>query len=385
MRNLLRQTWSASEFDSSAVSALASDALRDEARHGVYAMAFVTFVMMVALSCFNVFTAGETLHLYTFSLLALLAAHVAASARKLSDGSGLQALYLLGIVLLTLTALGFVLVAQRAGTFSGPRLSALVLLFMVVPLVPWGLREALIALAAIYVILTGSMLSAARRFDPHELVMLQFLMIGAALISLALVARMVITRKGHLAARFELGRANEQLAIAAMHDALTGVKNRRFLNENYGSIAARYLAAHGSFRFGVLDIDRFKVLNDTCGHACGDRVLQCLAAALTATLRHEDYVMRMGGDEFVIITAAPDLQQRFERAIALFSRPEGPAGPAAPIVTVCLGAARVSGAVIPSLDALYVAADEALYAAKASGAGKMVEVDLHRAAMEAAG
>jgi diguanylate cyclase (GGDEF)-like protein len=384
MNSLLRHIWSAEEFELPGVSELARDTLRDEARHGVYAMAFVTFVMMVVLSCFNLFGAGETRHLYTFSLLALLAAHVAASARKLADGAGLQALYLLGIVLLALTALGFVLVAQHAGAFSGPRLSALALLFMLVPLVPWGIREALLALAAIYTIMTASMLSAARRFDPDELLMLQFLMIGAAFIALAVVARMVITRKGHLSARFDLARANEQLATAALHDALTGVKNRRFLDENYDSIAARYLAAHGAFHFGVLDIDRFKVLNDTYGHACGDRVLQDLAAALMSTLRREDYVVRMGGDEFVIITAAPDLARRFERAIELFSRREGPGSAAAPDVTVSLGAARVGSGVIPLLDTLYVAADQALYAAKAAGPGKMVEVELHPPVMEVA-
>jgi diguanylate cyclase (GGDEF)-like protein len=384
MRKLLREIWSAGEFERGAVSEFARDALRNEARHGLYAMAFVTFVMMVALSCFSMYAGGETLHLYTFSLLALLAAHVAASARKLPNDAGVRALYLLGIVLLTLTALGFVLVAQRAGTFSGPRLSAIVLLFMVVPLVPWGIREALVALCAIYVILTGSMLSGARRFDAHELVMLQFLMVGAAFISLALVACMVITRKAHIAARFELAQANEQLATAATHDALTGVKNRRFLDENYDRIAAAYVAAKQSFHFGLLDLDRFKALNDTWGHACGDRVLQRLAAALTSTLRREDYVVRMGGDEFVIITAAPDLPQRFERAVELFSQHDRGTDAAVPALTVSLGAARVSGPAVPSLDAIYVAADEALYAAKAAGAGRMVEVEFCLPVMEAA-
>jgi GGDEF domain-containing protein len=92
----------------------------------------------------------------------------------------------------------------------------------------------------------------------------------------------------------------------------------------------------------------------------------------------------MGGDEFVIITAAPDLARRFERAIELFSRREGPGSAAAPDVTVSLGAARVEGGVIPLLDILYVAADQALYAAKAAGPGKMVEVELHPPVMEVA-
>jgi GGDEF domain-containing protein len=91
----------------------------------------------------------------------------------------------------------------------------------------------------------------------------------------------------------------------------------------------------------------------------------------------------MGGDEFVIITAAPDLAQRFERAMELFRRP-GRDAVAAPVVTVSLGAARVEGSLIPLLDTLYVAADQALYAAKAAGSGKMVEVELQSTVMEVA-
>jgi hypothetical protein len=243
MKNFLRHIWSASEFDTEAVSRLARNAVRDEAKQGVYAMALLTLLMMAALSCFYLYVGLQTRHLYTFAMLAVLATHVALSAKKLSDSGDVQVLYLLGIVLLSLTALGFVLLAQKEGMFSGPTLSAVVLLFMVVPIVPWGMREALLALATIYTILTGSTLTVASRFRPHELLTLQFLMLGAALISIAVVARTVIARKGHLKARFDLFRANEQLATMAMHDPLTGAKNRRFLEKNYDEIVSSYAAA----------------------------------------------------------------------------------------------------------------------------------------------
>lgn len=384
MKKFLRDIWSASRFDTEAVAFHAKDAMREEAKQGVYAMALLTLFMMAALAGFHVYLGLGTQHLYTFALLGVLAGHVAASARKLSDTADLKVLYLLGMVLLSLTALAFVLIAQREGGFSGPTRSAVVLLFMVVPLVPWGMREALIALATIYSILTGSALSAGARFDARDLLTLQFLMLGAALIAMAVVARTVLVRKGHLEARFDLSQANQQLTTIAMHDPLTGVKNRRFLEERFEGIAAEFTAGGGSFYFCVLDIDRFKHLNDTFGHACGDRVLQRLASALTEAFAHDDHVVRMGGDEFVILTRNADVSARFARALETFNDRDGGETAALPRTSVSLGAARVDGAPAPQFDPLYLVADKALYKAKAQGAGSVVETEFGASQVEEA-
>jgi diguanylate cyclase (GGDEF)-like protein len=381
MKKFLREIWSASDFETDALARHAENAIRDEAKQGIYTMAVVTFLMMAGLACFYLYLGLSTQHLYTFGLLGVLAAHVAASAKKLSENGDLKVLYLLGMVLLSMTALAFTLLAQRDGNFTGPTLSTVVLLFMVVPLVPWGMREALLALATIYAILTGSTLSAAARFTWKELLTLQFLMFGAAVIALAVVARTVHVRKGHLEARFDLFRANEQLVTIAMHDPLTGVKNRRFLEERFDAIAAGYRAAGKSFFFCVLDVDRFKALNDTYGHACGDAVLRRLAAALSGAFATEDHVVRMGGDEFVVITRSSDLRQRFARAIERYRHGAGDA-PMQP--SVSLGAARVDAGTTPNFDKLYLAADKALYAAKADRAGSVVETEFEPQPAEAA-
>jgi diguanylate cyclase len=384
MKKFLREIWSASEFGTDAVARHAEETMRDEARHGIYAMAVVTFLMMAALSCFYVYLGLSTQHLYTFGLLGGLAAHVAASAKKLSRGGDLKTLYLLGMVLLSMTALAFTLLAQRDGFFSGPTLSTVVLLFMVVPLVPWGMREALIALGTIYVILTGSTLSAASRFSANEKLTLQFLMLGAAVIALAVVARTVHVRKGHLEARFDLFRVNEQLVTLAMHDPLTGAKNRRFIEERYDPIVRRHAENRERFAFCVLDIDRFKLLNDTYGHLCGDRVLQRLARALMAAFAPEDHVVRMGGDEFVVITQTADLDDTFRRAIELFGAANGDDEAGFAVPSVSLGAAFVSGSTPPEFDPLYLAADEALYAAKVDRVGSVVAVEFEAPRREAA-
>ena len=374
MRKLLRDTWSASAFETEALAQHATDAMRSEAKQGVYAMALLTLLMMLGLSWFYLYLGLATEHLYTFALLGLLSVHVAFSAKKLSDTADLKVLYLLGMVLLSLTALAFTLLAQKEGNFTGATLSTVVLLFMIVPLVPWGMREALLALGTIYAILTGSTLSAASRFTAHDLLALQFLMLGAALIALAVVARTVLVRKGHLEARFDLFRANEQLVTLAMHDPLTGTKNRRFLEERFESIARDYNACGRPYFFCVLDIDKFKTLNDTYGHACGDSVLRRLAQALKSSFDPDDHIVRMGGDEFVVITGSSDLQARFARVLRAFNASDIAGGEGSPRASVSLGGARVNAAVPPAFDGLYLAADKALYAAKAMGAGSVVEV-----------
>ena len=383
IKKLLRDTWSASEFETDALARHASEAMRSEAKQGVYAMALLTLLMMLGLSWFYLYLGLATEHLYTFAVLGVLSVHVAFSAKKLSDTADLKVLYLLGMVLLSLTALAFTLLAQKEGNFTGATLSTVVLLFMVVPLVPWGMREALLALGTIYTILTASTMSAASRFSAHEVLALQFLMLGAALIALAVVARTVLVRKGHLEARFHLFRANEQLVSIAMHDPLTGAKNRRFLEERFEAIADGYNAAGAPFYFCVLDIDKFKTLNDTYGHACGDSVLRRLAHALTTSFEPADHVVRMGGDEFVVITGSGDLAARFARVLQAFNNSDIDSGQGAPRASVSLGGARVAAAAPAAFDALYLVADKALYAAKARGAGSVVEVEFQRP-MEAA-
>ena len=170
---------------------------------------------------------------------------------------------------------------------------------------------------------------------------------------------------------FELRRANTRLETArselrqmVVTDALTGCRNRRFFDE----IIAHELNLHR--RYGTplsllfVDIDRFKAINDTLGHAAGDRTLREVAAFLVKKTRDADYVFRWGGDEFLLLLSCreeeaqrrgAELQLEFSRSPGIAALPHG--------VGLSFGCAEVSPLAETALDALK-AADERMYSNK---------------------
>ncbi|WP_274630405.1 EAL domain-containing protein [Arvimicrobium flavum] len=101
----------------------------------------------------------------------------------------------------------------------------------------------------------------------------------------------------------DLEAAKARIEFNALHDSLTGLPNRRFLDE----VLARHVESKDGERAGLLhiDLDRFKQINDTLGHAAGDAMLVHAAAVLKGSLQPEDFVARVGGDEFVVICMTP--------------------------------------------------------------------------------
>ncbi len=100
-------------------------------------------------------------------------------------------------------------------------------------------------------------------------------------------------------------RAEQRLTHQALHDALTGLPNRAHLLERLDDAISR--AAEGDAPFAVLflDLDRFKLVNDSVGHVAGDQMLVEVAQRIVATVRAEDVVARLGGDEFAILMDCP--------------------------------------------------------------------------------
>jgi diguanylate cyclase (GGDEF)-like protein/PAS domain S-box-containing protein len=98
--------------------------------------------------------------------------------------------------------------------------------------------------------------------------------------------------------------AEERLTFLAHHDGLTGLPNRLLFVESLDTALHRARRRKGSVALLFLDLDRFKLVNDTMGHAAGDRLLQEVAGRLKATLRSEDLLARLGGDEFVVAVEA---------------------------------------------------------------------------------
>jgi diguanylate cyclase (GGDEF)-like protein len=157
----------------------------------------------------------------------------------------------------------------------------------------------------------------------------------------------------------------------AMTDALTGLRNRRAVD----LILERLCASRSNFAVLQLDLDYFKAVNDTLGHAAGDLVLENVGRILRDEVRAEDCAARVGGDEFVVIMIGRSdpltLQGIAERIIARISEPIDFEG--APCqVSASIGIVRSVDLV--SLDAtqLLASADRALYTAKHAGRGRAV-------------
>lgn len=163
-----------------------------------------------------------------------------------------------------------------------------------------------------------------------------------------------------------LRRDNEIAVRAASEDPLTGVGNRRALDEALAAARVSY-EGQGETTFTALlvDLDDFKAVNDAHGHAVGDEVLRAVAGALRSVARSEDVVVRLGGDEFVVFAEGVDgaagrlLAERATRAIAAI-RLRSPMGPLA--LRASVGVACTADGV--GLEGLLEAADAAMYRIK---------------------
>ena len=124
----------------------------------------------------------------------------------------------------------------------------------------------------------------------------------------------------------EIRKAEEQLYHEAHHDALTKLPNRAMFSDRL-TYAIRHLRRHPNNRFAVLfiDLDRFKMINDTLGHYAGDLFLIEIAARLKTCVRDNDILARLGGDEFVVLldslNSQDDVEEIADRIISAISQP----------------------------------------------------------------
>lgn len=169
----------------------------------------------------------------------------------------------------------------------------------------------------------------------------------------------------------ELARARE-----AYRDALTGIGNRRRLNEELAEAVRQARRRHHALAIIMIDIDKFKVYNDTYGHPAGDACLAAVATCLADAISHpEDEVMRYGGEEFTVLLrraeapAAIALAERMRLAVRALNQPH--AGLDWGIVTISLGVAAMEGSSATG-ETLIAAADRALYRAKEAGRDRAV-------------
>ena len=168
---------------------------------------------------------------------------------------------------------------------------------------------------------------------------------------------------------------NRSLEQMALTDALTGLPNRRAID----IWATRQLNAAARHKFPVwvvmADLDRFKSINDNCGHEAGDTVLKSFAEIFTSNTRQSDMCGRLGGEEFLMILAY--VQGREEVAIAIerirkqFESQRFVFGGRTVAATASFGVAEFRGTTVEDLNALVARADTALYAAKDRGRNRI--------------
>jgi two-component system cell cycle response regulator len=166
----------------------------------------------------------------------------------------------------------------------------------------------------------------------------------------------------------ELLEKNAQLEALAITDALTGLANRRWLMTRLEEEVSRARRYKESLSVVMIDIDHFKQVNDTHGHAMGDEVLRNIGAMLKASMRTTDLAARYGGDELTLVlphTELPAAIQVAENLRMKFSELEHQLDGISLKKTVSMGvAAREGKGDIPRAEGLLKNADEALYRAK---------------------
>jgi diguanylate cyclase (GGDEF)-like protein len=161
---------------------------------------------------------------------------------------------------------------------------------------------------------------------------------------------------------------------AAELDALTGVLNRRAFMPRLRLEHARSTRTQRPYSIAMLDVDHFKAVNDTHGHAGGDQVLKAVAKVLQANCRGIDTLARIGGEEFAILlpeTSAADARVMLERIRHGVAALAVPVGKIDVPVTISIGVASFDESQ-SDCDTLLSLADQALYAAKRQGRNHVV-------------
>ncbi len=194
-------------------------------------------------------------------------------------------------------------------------------------------------------------------------------LVGGILISMLAGLVIYLLGAGRSWALLLVRERTDEIKHQAFHDSLTGLPNRALVIDRIDQMVLRSRRDHTSVAVLFLDLDDFKLINDTLGHPVGDRLLIAVGARLSGILRGNDSVGRLGGDEFVVLvenrSGQPDAEVVAHRILGALDAPFEIAGSQSPLtVTASIGIAQGDGG---GAEALLQKADIALYAAKAAG------------------
>ncbi|MDP3300579.1 MAG: diguanylate cyclase [Sulfuricurvum sp.] len=168
-------------------------------------------------------------------------------------------------------------------------------------------------------------------------------------------------------------RLNLIIKEQAIRDSLTGIYNRRYMDETLPREISRASRDLSDLSIVMLDLDHFKVINDTYGHSAGDQVLKNIATCITSSIRQNDFVCRFGGEEFIIVMPGMPADQAFERMeecrknieniVTKYNNKE---------ITITISGGIASCITfLETQDELIKKADDALYESKANGRNRI--------------
>jgi diguanylate cyclase (GGDEF)-like protein len=200
------------------------------------------------------------------------------------------------------------------------------------------------------------------------------LLLGGIVLSLLLGVLVYILGTGRGRARRLVERKTAELQHLALHDALTGLPNRALILDRVEQALSRSRREGSPLGLLFLDLDGFKDINDTFGHAAGDQLLRGVAGRLSGVLRDSDTVGRLGGDEFVVLVEGGSIEHPTlvaERIQAVLAEPF-PLSGTDDVVVHTHASIGIALGVRPTADELLRDADVALYEAKEAGRDRFV-------------
>jgi diguanylate cyclase (GGDEF)-like protein len=209
---------------------------------------------------------------------------------------------------------------------------------------------------------TGKQISKANFY-------LVIILFWLALIFLVISYRLILLRRAYKYAQSE----SAHLKDVANHDQLSKLLNRHAIDKLFHKLDYDWKHNHIGYSLIVVDIDHFKMINDNHGHAFGDKIIKLIAKILDTHTRSQDYVGRWGGEEFIILLPATQLDDAVKSAEKLRLLIELYSWSKKASVTASFGVSHVAKGLTP--EQVFIEADKALYQSKESGRNKVTRSD----------
>jgi diguanylate cyclase (GGDEF)-like protein len=228
-------------------------------------------------------------------------------------------------------------------------------------------RTLLILFSGVFFFLVGLILLTGKSWE-EGLILPTFIF---PLFAGTIARGMWISKKNELLLTFELEERNRELKDASLKDSLTGLSNRRFLMDFMAQQIAGFRRTGSVLSVLLIDVDHFKKINDSLGHAAGDRVLKGIAGIISDCSRDRDLVVRYGGEEFLIVCPETGEDKACLLAGRIRSTIESNRFPDVPwTVTVTIGIGEITTQ--DDGNTLIDRADQRLYLGKQQGRNRCV-------------